>query len=285
MMGGFFLFEGMLRKKTEIVSFVKKLYLRLAPAVLFLGLIYLLAGVKELKTLLSLATFSMGFGMPSAVLYWGDWYISVYFWGMIFFFLLLSIPHKAKWALILGLVYFATSLRFHNKLTHEHMYFNWLGGGVVQGIGSIGLGVLTAAVNQHLFLSKQTVIRLFYTMLEVVLAIFILKNLAQDQGLTHIQTLFVFALALILFFRNAGYFSSMINQGKWIFFLSRYAYGFFVGQMLAMRIIKYAHLPAEWEIFWAFMITILFALVEYHLVEKKVVPVLLSYAKKGEATL
>lgn len=292
---GFFLFKTINRTNGQSVQgYIKRQYSKLFPsffAVMLLcwGFGFLASGYK----LLDVVLFLPGLSLPGEVSGWGDWYIGVYFWGTLFYFLLIT-RCRRTWPLwVLLLVYVCISVRFNLPreyglsknitLSLSGNYGGWLGVSVARGLGSLGIGVLAGWMSDQIRIRRTWVSFMLLTLLEAgclyTAVVYLVRGLP-TVNILEIQL--IFALIIICFsLPKGGGVSCLFNRMTGILVLSKYLYVAFVAQIFVMRyLLKWPMEPVE-SIVFAFATVILFSLALYHLLECKAIPYLAKFFREN----
>lgn len=281
--GGFFLFLHIQKHKDDVVKFIKKLYIRLFPALLVIGLLALIFHIIHSRSLVDLFLLLSGLAFPKEIIGYGDWFVGVYFWATIFFYILLTNKKHDIWCWVLGLVYITVSLQFHGTRIGnvlEGTYFGWLGAGLCRGISGIGIGILAALVSQYIHFSSKQIVRVCLTIIESTVLFVLCRMLVRGGAYNFLQMDLLCALALCLMTPRGGYLSACLNRQQWVCALSRYTYSVFVMQMLSSRLVNDWKFEAGYSLCLALVLPIVLGVLEYHLVEKKLVPLTINYFSK-----
>lgn len=268
----------------ETADFVKRLYLRLAPAFFTAVLIFMAAGLVKARYLADVTLLLPGLSLPGDITGWGDWYVGVYFWCMIGYFLLLKETVRLRWLWVLILVYFCASVKFNAPLEYgldknvnlglSGNYFGWFGVSVARGTLSIGIGILTGAVYKYLSLKRTAFVFWAQSALEFVLSFLLLEYIIRRNHLNSLQIQIVFAMLLLCMVRGGGRLSDLLNKSIGIVRVSKYTYALFIMQIVAMKFLR--QWGGDWSawrsVFFAFGLTAVLAVAQYHLVERKLAP-------------
>ena len=291
---GFFLFRQLQHKSIDTIAYVKKLYLRLAPTFFFVLLLLFGMGILEngAEWIDAIVLFP-GLSLPKEVAWWGDWFIGVYFWCMLFYFLLLK-HKKDSWMLYaLPLVYVMLSAKINgivldstdkSVLTSLNgTYWNVLGVSVARGLGSIGLGILTGWLASQLKIYKNKITFLLLSVLELTASILLFCFLIRGTLLTPMQSQIAFCLLLLSFTlpEGGGILSCVLNRWHKVEFVSRYTYAFFALQIFAMRCLQKWPLSIGWSILFVWSVVPVLGIFEYHVIEQHFIPYLGRICKRG----
>ena len=283
MIGGFFLYKRILTAPS-IFDLIKKIYIRLIPALLFVFLLCALSFTTTIISFPTILSLTTGLSLPGEVIGFGDWYVGVYFWCSLLFIALFykNVKQGFLWAGILS--YFAFSLQLH--VSHEWMdtYYKIIGTEFVRGIYSMTLGFVAAFLSEKVSLPQKKSIRFVFTLVEAYCFITIFNCIIRSSILNSVvrswrgylnilEIEIVFTILLICISNSLGYITAYMNKIKNIRFLSKYAYGIFLGHIPIIKyLLKYTHL-GDLTCFLIIIIgAVILGVLEYHIVEKKIVP-------------
>ena len=267
-LGGFFLFYKRNSDPVALSAYIKKLYIRLEPALLAAGVCSVCAGFIKFYELIYILILSTGWTLPFNIC-WGDWFVSVYFWVSVLYTALLHLKGKIKWLVILGLLCFFIGI--YNPYQHNlnEFYFGWFPASLARGIIGIGIGILTAAVCQHIHISPQKRMRWMLTIVEAGATFLVLQQICCTVTLNSIQIQLVFAILLAMCMCEGGYLSAWLNRQHWICHISKYTYSVFVMQMFTTFLVLKWKLNGLFGVLLALGLPIVLGILEYHLIEKR----------------
>ena len=283
--GGFFLLKNMEKHEQQLADFAKKMYVRLMPCLLLVTLVFVAAGWIKTRLLIDCIFLIPGPLTNPQVLSLGSWFVCAYFWVMLLYFTVLQMKSQIRWAIVLGLVYVALSLQRNGPLVGnvwDGLYFGWLGAGMVRAIGGIGLGILVAAVHTYFHSNGKWIVRCGLTLLEVFAIVELFRysvHTTSHANVIEVQLIFGLLLLLSTCAGQAGYISSWFNRQQWIVYASRYTYAVFIIQMLSYKLLKSWRLGPIPSLVLGFAIPVVLGMLEYHIIEKKVVPLVWRYIK------
>lgn len=286
--GGFFLYKRILFTH-NIFELIKKLYIRLVPALLFIFILCCVSKTSSYSGFPSILSVSMGLTIPGEVTGWGDWYVGVYFWCSLLFIGLFSnnIKQGFLWTGILA--YFALCLKFNAPYDGwMKTYYTIIGNEVVRGMYSMGLGIATAYLAGKIKVPNRKSIRVIFTVFEIYCLVCVFNYIARSS---HIRFNFwemevVFGILLICIANSLGYITSYLNKISKIQLISRYTYPIFLGHI---PFIKYllSHQNCGFDDTTCSLIVLwgatLIGIFEYHVIEKKIVPWITKYFTKEVA--
>ena len=286
--GGFFLFRSIDSRKGAAFEHIKKLWVRLAPAMIFAVVILSSMGIVPWWKILNLSYFLPGTGLSPEVIWNSEWFICVYFLLSCLMIGLFNFSNKLAWVIISTLTYFAMSLlihahpvRFSNVI--DEVYYTLITNGACRGLVCMSLGMGAAFVSQNLNLYKGKLFRIAATCLEAI-ALYMLFNYmlrASRVRFSSFEVELVFAVLMISIANSWGYISAIFNRMSWIQLFSRYTYPFLIGHALMIKLVcleTFQNTNSK-----AIMVAgggILLGIIEYHLVEKFLVPKIKSYLSK-----
>lgn len=279
MIGGFFLYRRIQVEQTSKLIF--KTWERLIPALLIAFIILACCGVSNFKRIPVVMALTAGTGIHGSPVGWGDYYCGVYFWCTCLFAAMFCISRKGGWIGIIALMYLGIMFKYNIKV-ERNLYFDFIGRDLMRGILNMGFGMVAAFIAENLRISRRLPIRMFCTVVEVYCLYYLFTYMARTPHahISYWEMDILAAILLISICTSAGYISSILNKCRHIQYLSRYAYATFVGQMVSMGlIVKYKHFGWEYPYAAAFVMlgAIAFGILEYHLVEKKLVPKIRQY--------
>lgn len=240
------------------------MYLRLAPAVIFVALLggaLLLWKVNFNIFLLMDSKYGLNLRDKAPVFYVVIWYVSSYFWwGLLIYWLLKNFETKKLlpfFAMAAYVCLFAAYQEYPMAMKYTYRAFS-----------ALGLGVITGYMSPHISFAKGRAWRVLFTLVEIGAFCYIVR-----AGRAEIWNYVAAMIMLLLVAHNAGFFSSWLNRQKWITFFSKYAYSMYVAQGLAViGLKKYAlgappYSPSAYA--WVILTDIVLAVIIYHLVEKR----------------
>lgn len=280
--GGFFLYRKIVSSQ-NIFGLIKKTYVRLLPALLFVFFLCTFthtANIYKFPYILSLTT---GLSIPGTVTGWGDWYVGVYFWGSLLFIGLFynNIRRGFFWTAILS--YFALCLKFNAPYPGwEKTYYTVIGSEFLRCVYSMGIGLVAAFLSEKALFPNKKGIKLFFTIVEG-LGLFFTFNYLVRGSHNHLNFLdmeIVFALLLICVAKSLGYISTLLNEMSKIQLVSRYTYAVFLGHIPVINyLIRHKNLALPGLTYFCVVMTgaILLGIFEYHLVEQRIVPWVRNY--------
>ena len=283
-LGGFFLFSNLQQRPITLSAFAGRLYKRLVPAFCLAAIILVILNILKPQIIISALLLTTGFSLPMEYIKAGSWFIGVYFWIMILYFLILQIKSKLRWLLILLLVLSSFAVQLLSSPFggfQRGFYFHWLVAGVVRGVSSIGLGILTASISRYIHIPADAgkALRYLLSALEITIFYLCIAFLLRGNYLNIWQWQLLFGALIVLCMQNAGYLSSFLNRSQYICYFSRYVYGIFVGQMLIANCLRRWRTFEIVNLIWMLIGSTVFGILEYHLVEKRLVPWILKNLK------
>ncbi len=286
--GGFFLYKRILSPYNTF-ELIKKIYVRLVPALLFIFLICSVSktvGFSHFPAILSLCT---GLTIPGEITGWGDWYVGVYFWCSLLFIGLFrnNIRQGFLWTAVL--CYLTLCLKFNAPYDGwMKTYYTVIGNQVVRGVYSMGIGIVAAYLSDKVKVSKKKGVALFFTAFEVYCCVAIFNYVARSShshvNFWEMETLF--AALLICIANSLGYVTKYLNKFSKIQLVSRYAYPIFLGHIPFIKfLIQHPDYGFNYTTCGLIILggAITTGVIEYHLVEKRIVPWVTLYFKKEEA--
>ncbi|MCI7535925.1 acyltransferase family protein [Candidatus Avelusimicrobium faecicola] len=275
--GGFFLYRKVLSTK-NIFGLIKKIYVRLLPALLFVFLLCVASGTNRIYQFPAILSLTTGLSIPGEVTGWGDWYVGVYFWCSLLFIGLFSnnIKRGFFWTAVLS--YFALCLEFNAPNPgFVKTYYTVIGSEILRAVYSMGIGAVAAYLAEKVDIPRKTGSLVFFTVIEAGCFVLVFNYIARasHNHLNLLEMEVVFAILLISVANSLGYISGMLNKISKVQLVSRYTYAIFLGHI---PFIKYLSKHQNWGLdgLTCYLIVCmggaLIGVFEYHVVEQKIVP-------------
>lgn len=242
-LGGFFLYFSFWRNPEQSFgSFVQKKIARLWPVLAFSVILGIVFFKQKIGPQFFTLTFLSGVGLGKAS---GgiNWYISPYFWTMLFYFgLLKCVKQKKSQNLIIAiLVYFSYVINIFNTdggFGRKVVSFG-LSLELLRAVASIGMGYLLAAITESFepFLqaitenkTKDIIFRIFVSVLEIICCAcltihFLYKKYAYNA---HFIVIIEFSILLLCLVSKKGILSILFNHKY--FDIGKYSYSIYVMQ-------------------------------------------------------
>ena len=235
--GGFFLYKRIMTTP-DIWSLIKKIYLRLFPALLFVFFLCVMSGSVKLYKIPTILSLTTGLTIPGEVTGWGDWYVGVYFWCSLLFIGLFrnNLKQGFLWTGILS--YFTLCLKFNAPYDGwMKTYYTIIGNQFIRGIYSMGIGIAMAYLAEKVSVSDKKGLKVFFTLVEVLGLVLIFNYIARTSHshLNFWEMEIVFSLWLICVVKSLGYISTILNKMSKVQSVSRYAYSVFLGHIPFIR--------------------------------------------------
>lgn len=294
---GFFLFCTYKNKEQSWIRFVLRKFIRLWPALVcfsvastvlhFFHLYWFNSGLDS--HLLNMM-FLQGMGLAPKHCDF-NWFISVYFWVIIFYFYILK-NFQSKYAnLIIALcIYFSLvgNLNCSNfTLSTIDTYKIFFNAGLLRGLSGIGIGYFTGMfyykVKNHIDNNKSTgkkglssfKIFILASIAEFGCFYFLIKNLlfknTEKNALIFIA---VFLLLFLMFLFKKGAISKAF-ENKYLAFFGKYSYSIYVMQAITFCILQHTLWKVPYFIthiysliFITLFAAVLFGIITYHAAEK-----------------
>ena len=286
--GGFFLYKRIMTTP-DIWSLIKKIYLRLFPALLFVFFLCVMSGSVKLYKIPTILSLTTGLTIPGVVTGYGDWYVGTYFWCSLLFIGLFSNNFKQGFLWTGVLSYFTLCLKFNAPYDGwMKTYYTIIGNQFIRGIYSMGIGIATAYLAEKVSVSDKKGLRFFFTLVEVSGLVLIFNYIARPSHahLNFWEMEIVFSLWLICVAKSLGYISIVFNKMSKVQFVSRYSYPIFLGHIPFMKYIpEHGNFGLSPTICGLIIMVggIMTGIFEYHFIEKKVIPLITKYFKKEGA--
>lgn len=286
--GGFFLYKRILSTQNTL-EIINKIYIRLTPALLFVFLLCVFLGTAKMAKFPSILVLTTGLTIPGEVTGWGDWYVGVYFWCSLLFIGLFynNIKQGFLWTGIL--TYFTICLKFNAPYDGwMKTYYTIIGNQLVRGIYSMGIGITAAYLTDKIKVSNKKSIRVIFTILEAYFLICVFNHIVRTSHshFNFFEMEIIFAFLIFCIANSYGYISKYLNKFSKIQFISKYSYPIFLGHIPFITYLT-SHASFGLASTTCGLIIIgggvMTGIFEYHIVEKKLVPWVISYFNKEVA--
>lgn len=275
--GGFFLYNK-IQKADNAFTLIKKIYARLLPALLFIFLLCVVFTGSKIHQLPSILALTTGLSIPSVTIGWGDWYVGVYFWSSCLLIGLFMTCKKQAFLLLYIIMYILICFSFNAPyLGWMKTYYTFIGNQFVRGISSMGIGMTAAFIASQLSLKKEPITKTLYSVVEILCIIFTFSYLIFPGSIpfTSLEIQIIFGILIISFNSSYGYLSTILNNMSYIQYISRYTYSIFLAHIIPIRLLDSLSQKnmSEFKVFFiVFGTAIAIGILEYHLIEKKLVP-------------
>ena len=288
---GFFLYRSISAHKGTAFMLIKKLWVRLAPAMIFAVAILSSLGIVPWWKILDISYFLPGTGLSPEVIWNSEWFICVYFLISCLMIGLFNYSEKLAWVIVGIMAYVALSLLLHARSVRNYgvidgMYYTLVSYGTCRGIVCMSLGMIASFMSENLPFSKGRLSRIVATFLELI-AFYILFNYMLRTSLVHFTGLEVelgFTFLLISIAHSWGYISAVLNRMSWIQFFSRYTYPFLIGHAIMIKCFRSlsVSLVANYKAIMVVGGGDLLGVVEYHLIERFLMPKIRAYLSREQ---
>ena len=289
--GGFFLHRTLARNEIHPLTHIKKLWIRLFPAMVFAFIIISCIGKIPWWRIFDLLFFLPGTGIVPAVIRNSEWFICVYFWISCLMIGLFNFSKKGAW-IVAGLIaYLTTSLLLHgvpvrNTENIDKIYYSVVSIGTCLGFRCICLGMLASWISENLVLPKGCAFRVAATFFEIIAfhMLFSYMFRASHAKFSSLEFDLVFALLMISLANSRGYISDTLNRMNYIQFFSRYTYSILMGCAVMMRCVHELETALDYDNKLIIVIGggVLLGVIEYHLVEKFLMQKIREYLSRGQ---
>lgn len=295
--GGFFLYREIVSHVSlNTTQLIGKRWIRLAPNVICCYIILLLAGIQYwgyFPYALSL-TMSCGFG-PLSVAGGPDWYVGVYFLVSCFFLALFKKARDLAWIYVILVIAIGWCIQVNLPLGHgldtRDMYYSILYRHVVRGLTCMGIGMVASYLSMlwhgMIIRGGGILFRSIMTLLEAVATAMILFFLFRRDHMLcgPVAVEMSMAMLLISAANNWGYITKFFNRISIIQYISRYCYSLLVCHGVTIALFKrnknFAMDPTS-SVYVYLIATIIFTLLEYHLIERFLVPKIKAYLSRDQ---
>lgn len=285
--GGFFLYAR-IKKSDDAWSLIKKTYVRLFPALMFIFLLLVCCGLTKIQKLPMILTLTTGLTIPGEVTGWGDWYVGAYFWASALFVSLFVLNRKQAFLWTFILMYLTLCLKFNAPYEGwMKTYYTIVGNQIIRAIYSMGLGITAAFVSDKVSIKNNLSTQYIFTAIEIICLISIFGYIIYPKIYTFNfwEIEIVFAILMISIKSSYGYISTILNRCSKIQYISRYTYSIFLGHIIPIRLLlsspnKFSLSESNCALL-IFGGAIVIGIIEYHLIEQKLVPYLKKYFKEN----
>lgn len=291
---GFFLYKKLV-SDTSPFEQIKRIWLRLAPGLLFAFLLcvcFCKVRLAHLPTILTLAVGTEQAVPYGHILKCGDWFVGVYFWVSCLLLGIFQLPKRAAF-LVLGVLMYALLTLYLSYLKNAIKFpvspsIGIISAGMIRGIYSMGLGVFTGFLAQQIVLPQRLIAKLVGTAFEVwcLVTIYIFIFRPHHSHIGYWEIMATMAMLMLSISQSWGYLSQMLNKCARIQYISRYVFPSLMGHMVMMRLLD-THNKFNLEFADALMLVIAggiaLGIIEYHLVEKFIVPKIAKYIKSASS--
>lgn len=260
---GFFLFQTILKNKTNMVQYVINRIARLWPVLAFSFLISVVFFKFKLYTAIINSLFLQCIGVT--LLYKGiNWYISPFFWVSIFYFYILKNFDKKYVHLIIAFcIYFGLmcNINYFDGGVGRETIKLFINTGVMRALSGIGIGyfiglfyetvrdkIAQVEISQQVrdnvkeFFNKTIKEKcsfLIVSALEIYCFVFLINNFLfhKISYKNHLIFLIMFSVLFFCFLIKKGLLSKLLDN-KYFAFCGKYAYSIYVMQQIAFNILK-----------------------------------------------
>lgn len=294
--GGFFLYKTIAKSKfVSAEEHIGRLWLRLMPAVIFCFLLLVITGVAKWWNFPFCFFPSFHYGFAPSLVPVSDWFVGVYFISSCLFIGLFSLSTRAAWIWV-GIITILSWCIILNATPEPKsayaqarvIYYGFLAKVLLSGLSCMGLGMLASHLSDRWSVYKGGVLfRLTATAFEGMV-LFMLFNYMYRRSLVNysfIAVELVIAAWMISSVHGWGYLSAALNRMGWITRISRYTYSLLLVQGMLVGFFAFNHnfgLKGAHLCLVIFSAAIPFVLIEYHLVEKRLVPLICHKLRGGE---
>lgn len=279
---GFFLYEKLKNRQPDIKKFAAGLYLKVAPAFILAFLLNVVFFSGKFTNIFSVLFLNTGLSLPGEINGWGDWFVGVYFWIMLFYFVVLDSATRLKFLWIFILVYSALCLKINipplenafvkNYVPLNGTYYGFIGVSVVRGIYGIGMGILTNAFISGLDMNLKKTGKIIFTLVEVLTFGFLMAYLVSGLGTQLFNILIIFCILLSSFYKGWGYLSGFLNRFNVFETVAKYCFPVFILHVIVVKLsmrldlFRYQNLAV---LSTMLLLSALLGILEYQLFEKR----------------
>lgn len=292
--GGFFLYRRAV-SDTPAFEQIKKIWLRLIPGMLFAFAICVAFFKFRIAQLPSVLLLTGGTGLTVPPMRFADWFFGAYFWISCFYISVFKWPRKVAFP-VLGMVIFITAcLLVHEPPTNPRnqffmeAYHSVLGSHFCQGLFCMGVGMAAGFLSERVELPQRPAGRFIGTAAEIgcLIALFKCSAWSDHNHQTSPEFVATMALFLICCAHRWGYITAAMNAARGVQYVSRYVFPSLIGHIIIMRLFfinDFFGMTPGWRLCANLAGSVLIGLVEYHLIERALVPWLVRYFRTGADT-
>ena len=252
---GFFLFKNF-NIATDTFDFAKKRFLRLAPLVwlviLLFAIINLFVNVNYTFDGNILRLFLLNcIGVTRSVEIGGEklgvtWFVSVLFWVSLFYFYLAKILEKKYLNLTIWIIIFFSYCMYLNRSNFvfgsiSANIYSVFNKGMLRGFAGIGVGYFLSMFYNSGFLKTVTKFeKIVISVVEIILAYYLFYNLMFNPhiiGSTHITYILLFIILFYLFLTKNGIISKLLDN-NFSELLGSWSYAIFVMHIFILAIFR-----------------------------------------------
>lgn len=289
---GFFLYKSIIKRRGSAFEHIQKLWMRLLPALLFAFAILLCLGSCSWWKVVDLLFFIPGTGLAREVIWNSEWFVCVYFLVSCLWIGLFNYSEKFAWVLVGVLAYFSLSLQIHAHPVRysnsvDQVYYTLITTGICRGIACMSLGMIASYVSGHILLSRGCLFRIVASCFEIAAFYLLFNHMFRTSSFRFsiYEAELVLTLLMISTALSWGYISAAFNRMSWIQNFSRYSYPFLVGHAVMLTCVKQSSFSCFSAYNKSIMVVgggILLGVIEYHLVEKYLVPKIRAYLSRDQ---
>lgn len=283
--GGFFLYKAI--TKSQIVNVgtrIGRLWLRLMPAIIFCYLLLATSGAQNWGQFPFCFFPAEGYGLPGSLVGSADWYVGVYFILSCLFIGLFSVSRKSAWIWVCALMILSWCITSQSGVkplggpAQGGAYYGFFGHGTLRGLSCMSLGMVASYLSdQWEDVRKWRILRLAATCFEVFTLLALFNYMYCLPRVKNIAVELMVAASLISAAHGWGYLSAALNRMGWIMYISRYTYSLFIVQGMLVQYVRFNHnfgMNAHICSLLIFTAALPLVLIEYHLVEKWLIPLI-----------
>jgi len=213
------------------------------------------------------------------------WFVSVLFWTMCLYFYITKIFDKKYVNLFMGIVpFFSIAFITNSTFFPPAVYFNFINIGILEAMGGLSIGYWINEIynmyNCKKVSSKNNILMILISITEIYLLIFIINNTVfhKMNFMNFLPLLFAFIMLFYLFLIKKGWVSQLL-ENKNFSFIGQYVYSIFVTHIIIFDLIN--------EVFWkihpyfvinhllfntfaVILLSIMFGVITYYLIEKPI---------------
>lgn len=247
---GFFLFQSFYNHpKLNFLDFAKNKIARLWPVLAFSLILSVIFFKMQIITAIINGCFLQCIGVTLA--YKGiNWYISSFFWAIIFYFYILKTFDKKYARLIIVLcIYFSIvgNINHFQGSFGRETFANFFNAGLMRALAGIGIGYFIGEYQESLKYKINTYSSKYiqwlsggvYSAIEILCLYFLISHFLFHSLKYQNQLIFliVFSTLLICFIKQKGIISKLLNNNFWGW-CGKYSYSIYAMQQISFNIMK-----------------------------------------------
>ena len=282
--GGFFLYRRIAAGVSPL-ELVKKTYYRLMCPLMFAFILSVFVSNIHWSGFIRVISLVGGTGLFYPAAGWGEWFNGAYFWGACLLIGLFGKSHKQGF-FSLGIIMFVTlCLKLHLPKSQDNScdtYYMLCGVRFLRIIYSLGFGFIASYIVTHIQIPSRWYTCICLTVFEIYALYSVNNFLARPEISNHsyYEMEVLFSLLLISLSQSQSVISYIFNKFGFIQKISRYMFPMLMGQIVMMNLMQTHNafgLDYITGISTIMVGSFVLGVIEYHLVERTLVPIIDKY--------